>query len=110
MVLTCSEAKDALAHVVKNVFKLPDDNPLSKALAKDGITDICDILTSERAHYRGDHFNVITTHFNVTLFTFFPAVFKNFCEVLHIFVFYSIDMYTVPHIFLTFPHIYCSFQ
>jgi len=45
MVLTCSEAKDVLAHVIKNVFKLPDDNPLSKAFAKDGITDIHDLLT-----------------------------------------------------------------
>jgi hypothetical protein len=44
MVLTCSEAKDALAHVIKNVFKLPDNNPLSKAFAKDGITDIRDLL------------------------------------------------------------------
>ena len=44
MVLTRSEAKDALAHVIKNVFKLPDDNPLSKAFAKDGITDIHDLL------------------------------------------------------------------
>jgi hypothetical protein len=56
-----------------------------------------------------DHFNVIMTHLNVTLFTFFHAVSKNVCELPHHFVFYSIEMYTNPHIFSTFPHIYCSF-
>jgi hypothetical protein len=44
MVLTRAEGKVALTHVLKNVLKLEDDNPLFRALSKDKLLDISDVL------------------------------------------------------------------
>ena len=45
MVLTRAEGEDALTHVLKNVFELEDDNPLFRALSKDGLLDIADVVS-----------------------------------------------------------------
>jgi hypothetical protein len=45
IVLTRAEGKDTLTRVLKNVFKLEDDNPLLKALSKDELlVDIVDVI------------------------------------------------------------------
>jgi hypothetical protein len=50
MVLTRAEGKDALTHVIKNVFQLEDDNPLSRALSKDDLLDIADVVSLPFEH------------------------------------------------------------
>jgi hypothetical protein len=44
MVLTRAEGKVALTHTLKNVLKLEDDNPLFRALSKEDLLDITDVL------------------------------------------------------------------
>jgi hypothetical protein len=45
MVFTRADGKLALAHVIKDVFELPDDHPLPIVLTQAGIVEIGDILS-----------------------------------------------------------------